>query len=89
MNGLLMYLVMFASASVVLQSIVALDAISWRTHHGIRLAFLGLTCSAFYALLDCLYQRAIPVSALVGVLLAVSVLLAVDRRGRDRHRGAR
>lgn len=86
LHGFVYYLVLFSSAAVVLQAVAALDWSTWRTHHGVRLAFLGLACSAMYALLDCLYQKDLPTHALVAVLVAVSVFLAVDRRARNERR---
>ena len=83
MNGFSYYLMMFAAAALLLQSVSALDRVSTKTHHGIRFAFLGLALSAFYVLADTAYSHLIPAGALVCVLIATSVLLAVDRRGRN------
>lgn len=79
-ENLIYWGVLFASASVVLQTVWALDRANWRTHHGVRCAYLGLALSSAYALLDLLYSRDLPTHALAAVLVAISIFLAVDRR---------
>lgn len=82
MNDFLTYVVIFASAAVVLQSLGALDRVNWNTHHGVRCAILGVAVSGFYTLVDSLYRATVSQNALIGVLIAQSVFMAVDRRGR-------
>lgn len=82
MNDFLTYVVIFASAAVVLQSLGALDRVNWNTNHGVRCAILGVAVSGFYTLIDSLYRATVSQNALIGVLIAQSVFMAVDRRGR-------
>ena len=82
MNSLAYWLALFSCLAICLQSVMVLNKVNCRTHDGVRLAFLGLALSGCWAVLESLGARTIPVESLIGVAVAISVLLAVDRRGR-------
>lgn len=83
MNGLVLYVVLFASAVVVLTLVEVLDRHTCRTSHRMRGAFIGLICSAWWTFISCLYNRGVAAEPLVAILLALSILLVVDRRRHD------